>query len=156
MYEFEEQASKGQEYEKLFFQYLNEQKQMPKYNNFGGNNKAYDIEANGKKYEVKADYYDNETFPVEIFHLKHFKDIIKVDMGWLYETEADFIVFYKTCLQRRYYFYRQALKEFATEALDFKKLVPTFNKGMITFNLMFEVEELEKAKIIKRVEPYYQ
>jgi hypothetical protein len=156
MYDFEEQNAKGKKYEEHFFKYLNEQQQHPKYNNFGGDNKDFDIEANGKTYEVKADFYDNDNIPIEICHAKIFFDKLVINEGWLLVTKADFIVFYKPVLLTRFYFNRKLLSEFIKNSYLDKKLQTTRNKSMITANFLYTIDELNEAGVIKKIEHFLE
>lgn len=152
MYEFNDQLAKGKEFEKHFFNLLNEQKQMPKYNNFDGDNKEFDIEANGKKYEVKADLYENKTFPIEILHFFPTEKMFK--SGWIYETKSDFIPFYKPHYQEIYYLHTKNLVEFTQANLLTKNLVPTPNKNKLTYNILVSADELEQSDVVKRIDKY--
>jgi hypothetical protein len=151
VYNFEEQYEKGVPFEKHFFKLLDERGQHPRYNNFGGENKAFDIEANGKKYEVKSDHKPNSRLAVELFHFKPSE--LKLDLGWHYVTEADFIIFYKTDMQQIFYLSRKQLQTIVENKLKAKGLAPTENKDMITYNMLFELDDLTDC--IKKVEPYF-
>ena len=152
MTSFDEQLEKGKQWEQHFFKHLDEQKQMPKYNNFGGNNKEFDIEANGKKYEIKSDYKENQTLPIEIFHW--YTESNRLTFGWLFTTESDYIIFYKTHFQERIYLHSQNLFDFVQTLLPKRRIIPTYDKEKITYNMPIEMNELGEKNIIKRIEPY--
>lgn len=158
MYNFEEQYEKGKPWEEHFFRYLDGKNQMPKYNNFGGENKAYDIEANGVKYEVKSDHKDNKTLPIEIFHF--WPADLKFYCGWLFQTESNFVVFYKTERQEMIFLHAQTLFDFVQTLIPKRRVIPTYNLDKnvdkITYNMPIEMDELDNAQIIKRVEHYLQ
>lgn len=151
-YDFEKQAQKGEQYEQDFFLYLETKDQNPIRNNPNGDNRDYDIIANGKTYEVKVDCYDNKKFPIE---LCHFTKGLWAKNGWLYVTKADFIVFYKEQLGFRYYFKTSKLKEFmADNFLTLQNIKPTKNEAMLTWNAYLTESELKLAGILFRTEEF--
>jgi hypothetical protein len=152
MYTFEEQNEKGKYYEQNFFDHLKAKGQEPEFNNPDGNNKEYDIIANGLKYEVKTDFYQNERFPIELVHLKNNFTVLR---GWLFLTESDCIVFYKPHLSLRYYLRTKTLREYVEKGMPkllSHKITNSDNKK--TWNCYLTESELEAEKILIRKEPY--
>lgn len=151
-YDFEKQAQKGEQYEQEFFLYLETKEQNPIRNNPNGDNRDYDIIANGKTYEVKVDCYNNKRFPIELCHLTKG---LWAKNGWLYVTKAEYIVFYKEKLGLRYYFKTEKLKEFmANNLLNLQDIKPTPNKNKVTWNAYLTESELESAGILFRTEEF--
>jgi hypothetical protein len=149
VYNFDDQFNKGFDFEKHFFDYLEEKEQQPKWNNLKGFNAEFDISANGFKYEVKVDFYDNKLFPIEIQHYKPdgFKN------GWLWVTESDFIVFYKPKYKERFYLRTLELREAYKVSLK-NPFRPTYNETFTTINLYISGEELDQLGVIKKIEKY--
>jgi len=152
MYNFDEQLQKGKKFEQHFFKHLERAGRKPVFNNPNGNNKAYDILANRRKYEVKADFYKNQRFPIE---LHHFNDRGHSWQGWLYTTESDYIAFYKHSFRLRFYLHTKTLFDFVAENFcQLKEGALTTNKGYQTWNKFLSYKQLKAANIVREYDRY--
>jgi len=144
LYSFEEQLEKGKIAEQHFFDFLQKRGVSPEFNNYNGNNADYDIIAKGKKYEVKCDFYDNQSFPLEVVHIG-----LLFKKGWLFTTESDFVVFYKEKLKRIFVFKKELLKKFYLSNFGrVDKYKATANKDFVTVNFLTDLDELEKENVL--------
>jgi hypothetical protein len=155
-YNFAEQYEKGKKYEKHFFNYLQERNQQPKYNNFGGDNADFDIEANGKKYEVKTCFYPNNDIPIEICHAKIEPTKITLKLGWLLVTKADFIVFYKPEFSTFFILHFESLYNYVRMTLLDNKFKSTRNTDKLTGNFLYNLDALNDAGVIKKIEHFLE
>lgn len=145
MYDFETQNALGKKIENHFFKHLEADKKKPKFNP-ASNNKDYDIIALGLKYEVKADYYNNTLFPIELCHVNN---QFSSSNGWLYHTESDYVIFYKTKLRLRFWISTKELKKLIQSDFDILKVKKTANKGKMTINAYLSEDDLSPAIIHK-------
>jgi len=144
VYSFEEQLKKGKLAEQHFFEFLKKRGVSPEFNNYNGNNADYDIIAKGKKYEVKCDFYDNQSFPLEIIHIG-----LLFKKGWLFTTESDYIVFYKEKAQKIYIFKTDLLRKFYISNFGrIDKYKATANREFVTFNFLTDLDELDKENVL--------
>ena len=151
MYDFNEQLEKGKEYERLAFAYLEDRNQMPVYNEY--DNKSFDIISKRGKVEVKACFYANYTFPLEVINLNYENG--QGRKGWIYTTESDVIFFYKPSFNEFYVFDTKALKDFVIGALPYlKTLVLTPNLQYASLNYMTDLEKLKEANVLLHKESY--
>ncbi len=145
LYNFEEQLEKGKKYEQHFFDFLHSKGLSPEFHKPNENNREFDILSLGKKYEVKADFFNNMNFPLEIQHFgKNWQQ------GWLFKTESDFVVFYKPKWNggQAFIFKTSGLKEAYFKCmLLVDKYRFTTNETYVTVNFMADITLLDKALI---------
>lgn len=145
MHDFEEQLERGKKYEQAWFDHLAKLGQSPEFYKPHENNREYDIISAGIKYEVKADFYNNGTFPLEIQHFG-----LYWQRGWLFTTESDYVIFYKVNWNggQIYTFKTALLKEaYLKSMLLVEKYKFTPNPDYLTVNFMADLFLLDKALI---------